>query len=56
MTREEVVESVIEVYSDIVEQATGSKIEITEESKLSRKDGFDSLGIEIGRASCRERV
>lgn len=45
MTREEVSKKVIEAYSDIIEEATGSRANVTEDSKLSREDGFDSLGI-----------
>lgn len=45
MTREEVSKKVMEVYLDVVEEATGTRIEITEDSRLSREDGFDSLGI-----------
>lgn len=45
MTKEDVLKKVIEVYSDIIEEATGSKADITEDSKLSREEGFDSLGI-----------
>lgn len=45
MTREEVAKKVIKTYSDIVEKATGSRIEVKEDSRLSREDGFDSLGM-----------
>lgn len=45
MTREEVSKKVIEAYSDIIEETIGSRTIVTEDSRLSREDGFDSLGI-----------
>lgn len=45
MSREDVLKKVINIYSDIVEENTGERPIVEENTVISREDGFDSLGI-----------
>ena len=44
MSREDVLKKVINIYSDIVEENTGERPIVEENTVISREDGFDSLG------------
>ena len=45
MSREDVLKKVVNIYSDIVEENTGERPIVEENTVISREDGFDSLGI-----------
>ncbi len=45
MNREDVLKMVVKIYSDIVEENIGERPEVTNDTAISREDGFDSLGI-----------